>query len=257
MFLKFVPVINTLKVSDVDKLRFSASINNDGVRNIVNKHTRNYASRTLETDVFFQTNKKGFIDYVVAYIIIEFNTRVEKSGVLDDIVQRPRVLLNCFRESVFEFDLEPALYNMTIVNGRREIQVHTSISGVQFDRLVSGYKYVPSYSHNCSNEQTVLMTKLHACPFIKLRADEIEYDVRNGFLLLGMELTEKPPIKVLSTWEYEINENFIFICLEDFFDLQTGLVLSETVLSDKGYFLPCYSWYIGVLLNVYLLYLQI
>ena len=259
VFLKFVPVINTLKVNDVDKLRFSASINDDGVRNIVNKHTRNYVSRTLETDVFFQTDKNDFIDYVVAYITIEFDTRVEKSGVLDDIVQKPRVRLNCFaKESQFEeFDLEPALYNMTVVNGRREIQVPVSISDVPFDKLVSEYKYVPIYSHNCSDEQTLPMTKLHACPFIKLRADEIEYDVRNGFLLLGMELTEKPPIKVLSMWEYEINENFIFICLEDFFDLQTGLVFSETVLSDKGSVLPCYLWSIGGLLYVYLLYLQI
>ena len=251
MFLKLAPVVNTLKVNDVDKLMFSELFNYDSVRN-------NYARRTLETDVFFQTDENAFIDYVVVYFIAEFDTHYEKSDILGDIVQYSHVRLYYVGKSRFEeFYREPALYNMTVVNGRREIQVPASISGVQFDKLVSEYKYVPSDSHNCSDGQTVPMTKLHACPFIKLRADAIEYDIRNGFLLLGMELTEKPPIKVLSMWEYEIHENFIFICLEDFFDLQTGLVLSKTVLSDKGYFLPCYSWHIGVLLNVYLLYLQI
>ena len=249
VFIKLVPVVHTLKVNKIDKLRFAEDISDNDSKDFPDAeegNTGNQLGLIIETDIYFKTDKNDFIEYAVVFLVKEFGTRLEKDVFLNDILQQPRIKVSYIGEMYKLFDLEPALYNITVVNGQKEIQVPMSISDLKIDRLVSEFRYVLSDSHTCSVDKMVTLTKVHKCPFIKLHTDEIEYDIQNGFLLLGVNVLKKTPVKVLSQWEYEIHDNFIFICLQDYLDVYNGLTLSDVFVSSVSAAQPLSFWYLPV-----------
>ena len=248
-FIKLVPVVHTLKVNKIDKLLFAEYLVDNGFEDISDADpdsTRNHQGLNLEMDIYFKTDKNDFIEYAVIFLVKEFGTQKQKDAFLNDILQRPRIKVFYSGEMVKLFDLEPALYNITVVNGQKEIQVPASISDLKIDRLVSEFRYVLSDSHTCSADKMVTLTKVHKCPFIKLHTDKIEYDIQNGFLLLGVNFLKKTSVKILPQWEYEINDNFIFICLQDYLDVYNGLTLSDVFVSSVGTAQPRFIWYLPV-----------
>ena len=177
VFLKLTPEHSLL--NKIDKLLFAEDISIKDIKagDEQPEFPGTYPVSALETDIFFKTDKTGFIEYVVAYIVQEFRASSDKNEILDDILARPSVDLNC-QEFYMAFEAEPTIYNITVSTGVANIKVPliSDRTFAKVDRLVSELRYVPSESHICPAEQTVKLTNVHRCPYSKLRTDEIVYD---------------------------------------------------------------------------------
>ena len=179
----------------------------------------------VETIVFFKTNETDFVEYAIAYMVKTFKTSIDKRKFLEDIHKRPIVQINYWGELYMRFETELVSYNITITTDRAGIKIpplpDESLS-VKVDSLVSYTKYTKIRDIGCSEEKTI--KKLHMCPYFKIRTDEIEFDIRNGYLFIrGQNSLGKETAKVLSQWEYEIDNGNISICLQDYFDIYHGL----------------------------------
>ena len=252
VFLKLTPEHPLLILNKIDKLSFAEDISNKsfGAVGVQPDNLGTYPVSTLETNIYFKTDKTGFIEYFVVYRVQDIRTSSDKNAFLDDILARPIVDLNYREEFYMAFEVEPTIYNITVSNGVANIKVPLVLNGTfatKVDRLVSELRYVPNESHICPVEQTVKLTKVHRCPYIKLRTDEIVYDIQNGFLfILGGNSLEKKPVKVLPQWNYEMHESVVYICLEDYLDINNDMILSETLLPNGNAFQPGYSWYLAL-----------
>ena len=172
VFLNLTPEHSLL--NKIDKLLFAEDISIKDIKagDEQPEFPGTYPVSALETDIFFKTDKTGFIEYVVAYTVQEFRTSSDKNEILDDILARPSVDLNYRQEFYMAFEVEPTIYNITVSNGVANIKVPLISDGTfatKVDRLVSELRYVPSESHIFPAEQTVKLTNVHRCPYISSR----------------------------------------------------------------------------------------
>ena len=73
---------------------------------------------------------------------------------------------------------------------------------------------------NVCSESTILpFSKMQFCPYIDIDLDEWDIEIENGFLTIEKELTAASFTK----WEYEISEDILHICLDDFHSIYAAL----------------------------------
>ena len=195
----------------------------------------------VKTILFFKTNKTAFIEYAVAYFVKMFKTSGGKRDFLVRIVERPLVAVEYHNELFMSYSVQPALYNITITSEIATISI-SIISGeflhVNVDNLVSDRRFTET--DVCPQEKTTANNKLHECPYIKLRTDEIVFDVQYGYLFIRrINFLGQKPAKRLSQWEYEIDNGNITVCLQG--DLDIYLACPNTLFSKPNVAKAMYS----------------
>ena len=127
------------------------------------------------------------------------------------------------------FSLEPAVFNITFTRTYVEISVpHLSNSTVT--TLKRGATEV--LENLCDYTKLTEINKLFVCPFVILDVDDFSILVKNGFLFLANLDFPNKTLKTFSKWEYEIHDNELLICLDDFIELYNVMVDSKSRTSQ-------------------------
>lgn len=180
--------------------------------------------------LFYKINTTGHIEYVVANIDSVFQTSTDKDSFLDDLMVLQHEVLR-YAVDVPGLSIELAMYNLTVSDRKTKIRVPNIINN-SFDELTAESD---SLDENiCFGVEPVQLSKLHICPYIKLRTGEIPMKIELDFLLFTDPDAGNAVIKTLSRWEYEMEGDSIKICLKDYLIINNAISRSHTNLPSSA-----------------------
>ena len=189
-----------------------------------------------ETILFFKTDKSDLIEYAVVYFVKQFKTSGDKREYLDRIVARPILEMEFKNEMFRRYTIQPALYNITITSEIANISIpiiSDEFLDVNIDKLASDTRFTGT--DICPQEETVAINKLHVCPYIKLRTDETVFDVQNGYLFIrGRNALGQEPARLFPQWEYDFDDGYISLCLQDYLDIYHDMARPNNLVSKSN-----------------------
>lgn len=214
MFIKLSVIRAAMSVTINDNLDLSVFVAD---LQIDLEHALGITNEMQIFQVFYHLGDTSRLEYVVVYVAFDFADVLKSYQILTSLVQLPHVEV-LFHEIDVIFSLEFAVYNMTLSDQEAKLLVPNDLNS--FDTLHSNYS--PDVSRfSCSQKETILINKLHFCPFIVLGIDEIPHlsIIGNGLVYSVETVDNNPPLKHLTRWDYEKQDNKLYICLQDYFDI--------------------------------------
>ena len=181
---------------------------------------------------FYHLGDNSRLEYVVVYVAFDFTDILKSDQILTSLFQMPDVEV-LFHEIDVIFSLELTVYNMTLSDQEAKLLVPIGLNS--FDTLHSSYR--PDASRfSCSQKETVLINKLHFCPYIALGVDEIPHlsIIGNDLVSFVEAANDNQPLKLLTRWDYEIQDNKLYICLEDYFDIYQVIYTTKGDLKNES-----------------------
>ena len=211
MFIKMtVTTEATIQVTDPGDHYFKRDLLEEfetiiGLRNVTQTFT-----------VFYKFDALRMIEYVVLYVTFDFIDTNESYHVLSSLMQLDYLQLE-YTERYVMFSVDFAVYNMTLSDQASKIVVPTSFN--TSDELHTQSNPFTVGDSSCSQKETVLINKLHFCPYIILHNDEVQAMVGKSLVFSRKAMDNTRPLKLLTEWDYKRNGSDILVCLEDYFDI--------------------------------------
>ena len=210
--------------------RFATALDLKHMLQYVNPHLKGTIKDFI---LFYKTNDMYHLQYMVVRIVSEFSNRNSMFDFLDLMVSTPHIAVQVMFERDMLFAVKLAMLNMDVFKHTAKLYV-PNISDMSVDELVSRV----NVSGTCTYNETLQVNKLHICPFVKLGMNEISVTLENDFLFV-QDISSDKLFKTFSKWEYEIHEDNIYICLEDYLDIyymmaERKATQSSTVISSPA-----------------------
>ena len=214
-----VPFLNYLRNESINLITEKQV---DGFKDIVSDMQFFYKPRGREGEVSF--------DYIVLYIEFDFSVESSFSVNIEHILNlHGRTISVTAEDRTVDLHLELGSYNAVFSSLSAEIYVTSQNDMSIVDILHTYLRQYPTFAFFCSGRQTVEISKLLGCPFIKIEFDELSMSLENGFLLVqGNPRFTKQFLR----WEYRVTENGVFICLDDYKIIYNAL--PKATLDSEG-----------------------
>ena len=90
--------------------------------------------------------------------------------------------------------------------------------------LIEVYKDNKTLENACSERHELHFNKVLLCPFIKINMNETSMKIENESLVFE----ETTPYKMIAPWQYEVHDETIHICLDDYRSVYDALPWSES-----------------------------
>ena len=104
-------------------------------------------------------------------------------------------------------------------------------SGITKDLLlIEVYKNNGTLENACSERQKLHFNKVLLCPFIKINMNEMSMKIENESLVFE----ETTPYKIIAPWQYEVHNETVHICLEDYRSVHDTLPWYESRKYVRG-----------------------
>ena len=178
---------------------------------------------------FYNMSDLDQVDFLIVYLTATL-TRDETLHnnlylFLDSVMQLDKDNITAFgRDFKATFSVELASYNITVFeNEVMKIFIPNSRDFTSFDTLESDLGDLTN--DTCLKEGTSILNKLYVCPFIGIGKNEISSGIENGVL----SLRKGDANKIFTQWEYEVEEDTIYICLDDFRELYNSMKSSNFI----------------------------
>ena len=175
---------------------------------------------------FYHTDRLGLVDYMIVFQSIIFNDySLTESSFVDSLmgIDDKIITIDISVDDYINFRLELSSYNIRFSadTATIDIQIKSDRSITQLTAPIQS-----SDIPNCHGRNMSVINKLYVCPFIKLNANEISSEIENGFLVIRKRTTSDATVKTFSKWEYDYNEDTIYVCLRDFQAVYNTLTMS-------------------------------
>ena len=182
--------------------------------------------------LFFKTDKRDIINYVVVHIISVFREAKQKYDFLKNIMSKPFMTLFHHTELRTNFSVEPASYKFTTTDDRTIVIVPFNV-GMEADELVAEPDIIDESKG--LNKDIVELTKIHWCPYVILDLHEFSVRIENDFLMIYDDAQSNKTLKVLSKWEYEVHNGSFCICFHDYLDLYYAIYpkITDKLVDDS------------------------
>ena len=201
-----------------------------------------------EFQFFYKASKTGHLDYVVVYINTVFQSRDDKNEFLEQLMSTKMLDVAYIWETehVIAFSVELAVYNLTMSDQTTKVLIPSG-DKISVDELTLDEDN-PNASV-CRNKEIVQLNQLHWCPYIKLDVHQVSVKIKMGYLRF-FNIFADNIIKVLSEWEYELHDDVIYICFDDYLDIyrimKVGnsnlMTFSEAVSQHIRHLMLCVIW---------------
>ena len=204
---------------------------------------------------FLQEDHLGFIEHIVVYVVFVFHRSSEKMRAVDSLIEKVSFKYQSSIEGMdisVEFELEKAAYNLSFSDlslpyTTAELRVTT---GLQSGFKVLKRRFISSdvFPADCSPNQTIALTRLHRCSFVSIPLNALTIENKNGFLRVFDDRAHSKILKVLPKWEYDMKGSTVFMCLNDYLDINNALSVQK---SDQSCALSCHLFTLYSLVVVY------
>ena len=207
-----------------------------GIKNIIIEPVLadKIGNQGIITNAYFFYNMSPLlkqVDFMVVYLTVKSTTVWAMNTFVDAIMTLDNQTLTAYNRDVAEpFSVQLALYNIAVSDNQSpKIYVYDATN---LSTPITLYSSQEDWANDsCLNQNTSILNKLYACPFIKIDMTEMSSEIENGVL----SLRKGDASLILLEWEYEMEEDKIFICLDDYKELYSTIKTTDSnVIKSAG-----------------------
>ena len=211
------------------KLTLSREINPAVINNISLIHalTDKISNRGIITNAYFFYNMSPLLkqaDFMVVYLTVNSTTLWVMNTFVDAIMTLDNQTLTAYNRDVAEpFSVQLALYNIAF-SGNQSPKIYV-YDATNLSTPITLYSSQDDWANDsCLYQNTSILNKLYACPFVKINMTEMSSEIESGVL----SLRKGDASRVFSEWEYEMETDKIFICLDDYKELYSRIKTTDS-----------------------------
>ena len=197
------------------------------------------------------------IDYLVIYAVFGFSSHSEKVYKVKRLIEKKYFTFIPLQVESLSFDLklELSVYNLNFSDFNfpdvaAELHVTTDFR-TSFDTLTETFDSSSVRSAMCSANEKIALTRLHLCPFVKIPVRALSMKITNGFLCVYEDSDSSKIVKVLPKWDYDINDNNILMCLDDYLDLYNAIPAQTSDEAGVESFYTLICFYVTVVVYLF------
>ena len=181
----------------------------DGIRNMLLNKARNF--NVIELHLYVKTSHDNMIDYIVAHMAVAETSETSVHNISELQIRLHDILVTVyynFEEDTLSFWMEIQSYTTTVSDNVLVLKVPNGKDmSLELTPVYNYHKRISSYS------ECTAVKKLFSCTFVEIGLDELDFAIENDVLYFEKANDNNSNF---SKWQYDIHENKVHMCLEDF-----------------------------------------